>query len=76
MGTLAISDDLLSRIERIAEIERRPLDRQAEEMLREAIERREAGRNLRGLMDAIAAMSPAGVAQTDSLELLRQDRSR
>jgi hypothetical protein len=53
-----------------------PLEAQAEKLLMDSIERDETAISLKQLMDAVAAMTPPGVEQTDSVELLREDRSR
>ena len=76
MGMLPVLDELLKRIADLANASRLPLEAQAEKLLLESIERSEAAVDLRRLMDSIAAMTPKGVTQTDSVELLREDRSR
>jgi hypothetical protein len=76
MGTLAVRDDLLTRIARLAEASRLPLEAQAEKLLIDSIRRSEAVSELRHLMDSVAAMTPGGVHQTDTVELLREDRGR
>ena len=76
MATLAISDELFERVSKIARARRLPVERQAEEMLSEAIERRSRAENLRRMFDEIASLTPEGVRQTDSVILLREDRDR
>ena len=76
MGTLAVDDELLTRIAKLAKARKVPLETQAEKLLIDSIERDETAVGLRQLMDAVAAMTPPGIKQTDSVELLREDRSR
>ena len=76
MATLAINDELFERVSKIARARRLPVERQAEEMLAEAIERRSRAENLRRMFDEIASLTPQGVKQTDSVSLLREDRDR
>ena len=76
MATLAISDELFERVSKIARARRLPVERQAEEMLSEAIERRSRAESLRRMFDEIASLTPKGVKQTDSVTLLREDRDR
>ena len=76
MGTLAIKEELLGRIAKLAEAGHVPLEKQAEELLLESIERHEASVKLRQLMDDVSKMTPAGARQTDSVTLLREDRNR
>jgi antitoxin FitA len=76
MGTLAIKDELLTRIAKLAEASKLPLETQAEKLLIDSIRRSEAVGEIKRLMDSIAAMTPREVAQTDTVELLREDRGR
>jgi len=76
MGILAIRDDLLRRVAKLAESRRSSIESEAEAMLLESLRRREAALNARHTADAIAAMTPSGSTQTDSVELLREDRAR
>jgi antitoxin FitA len=76
MGTLAVRDDLLTRIAKLAEASRLPLEAQAEKLLIDSIRRTEAVGELKRLMDSIAAMTPREIHQTDTVELLREDRGR
>jgi hypothetical protein len=76
MATLAISDELFERVARIARARSLPVDRQVEEWLTEAIDRRSRSEYLRKMFDEIASLTPPGVNQTDSIDLLRQDRGR
>lgn len=76
MGQLSISDELLDRVAELARARRLPVDVQAEELLREAMDHRRDRTNLRVRFDKIAAMTPTGAQQTDSVLLLREDRDR
>lgn len=76
MATLAISDELFERVARIARARRLPVERQAEELLSEAVDRRSRSERLRHLFDDIASLTPKGVAQSDSVDLLHEDRNR
>ena len=74
MRTVNIRDEIIERIERIADHRQMPIDRRIEELLAESIERHEESRNLRMFVESVAAMTPKGVAQTDSVVILREDR--
>lgn len=76
MGVIAVKDDLLTRIARLAEASRVPIEAQTEMLLLDSIQRNEAVGELKRLMDSIAASTPPGMHQTDTVELLREDRSR
>jgi hypothetical protein len=76
MATLAISDELFDQVAKLARERRLPVERQAEELLSEAIERRSRSDDLRRMFDEIASLTPKGTRQTDSVTLLRQDRDR
>lgn len=76
MANLAISDELFERLAKIAHARKLPVERQAEEMLSEAVERRGRSVELRRMFDEIAALTPKDVPQTDSVTLLREDRDR
>lgn len=76
MANLAIDDELFERVARIAHARKVPVEKQAEEMLSEAVERRSRPTDLRRMFDEIAALTPKDVHQTDSVRLLREDRDR
>jgi hypothetical protein len=79
MGTVTLhefDDALLRSISELAERNGRTVEREIEELLRESLSYSFPRANLRQLMDRIAAMTPPGAAQTDSVELLRLDRGR
>lgn len=76
MGTVAVREELLARVAEIARARHLPLEAQVEEFLREAVDRRNALAGARRRLEEVAAMTPRGVTQTDSVDLLREDRER
>lgn len=76
MGELAIDDRLLARISAMAAATGLPVEKQVEILLEDGIVRWGDRQNLVAELDRIAAMTPKGVAQTDSVKLLREDRDR
>jgi DNA polymerase III delta subunit len=76
MRTVTIRDEIIERIEKIADHRQLPIDRQVEELLAESIERHEKTHNLRKFVESVAAMTPKGVVQTDAVVILREDRDR
>lgn len=76
MRTLKIRDDIFRRLKEIADQRHVPVDRQAEEFLWESIEFRERPDDVRDRIEAVAAMTPNAVNQTDAVTMLRQDRDR
>ena len=76
MGNLKIKDDVLGRVAAFAKTRGVPVEQQAEELLHESINRYDARIELRKTMEAIAAMTLRGARQTDSVELIREDRDR
>jgi predicted transcriptional regulator len=76
MPTLAIDDELFERVATIARARNVSVHQQAHEFLSEAVDRRSRAKELRRLFDEIAALTPEGVQQTDSVRLLREDRNR
>jgi hypothetical protein len=77
MASFAIRDDLAEQILKIAEARRLPVERQLEELLEQALDAKAQTTNARRQMfDRIAAMTPAGVPQDDSVDLIREDRDR
>jgi antitoxin FitA len=72
--TLQLEDGLLDELQRRAKSKNVSLEEQILSVLQDAvIDRRRA---LLERMDAIAAMTPKGVPQTDSTLLIREDRDR
>lgn len=76
MANLAISDELFERVSKIAHSRQLTVERQVEELLSEAVDRRSRTESLRRMFDEIASLTPKGVEQTDSVTLLREDRDR
>ncbi len=74
MGQLAISDKILSEVTEFAKPHGMPIERQVEELLHEAIMRRNDTIKLNKVIAEIAAMKPKGVKQTDSTLLIREAR--
>ena len=70
-----IDDVLLSDLASLAASNQVPIEIQAKQLLRQALPVRDRKR-LAELADAIASMTPKGVQQIDSVELLREDRQR
>ena len=76
MGSLFITDDLLKEVAAYANVRGIPVEQQAEELLRESLIRHASRAELRKMMEDIAAMTPRGVRQTDSVEIVREARTR
>jgi hypothetical protein len=76
MGMIAVSDDVLRELERLAIENQSTPDLQAEKLLREAIGQTPQQENLVARWDRIAAMSPKRGPLADNLSLLREDRDR
>lgn len=65
----------LAALEKTAQERGHTVEEEAAELLRLAVRKRSKAETLARL-DAIAAMTPKGVRQTDSAILLREDRDR
>jgi len=76
MGKLAIDDDVLDEVAAAARARGVSSESFARELLLEGLRGRKSKESLRQLMESIAAMTPRDVEQTDSVELLREDRDR
>jgi hypothetical protein len=76
MGSLLIKDDLLREVTAFANVRSVPVEQQAEDLLLESLVRHANRTQLRKMMEAIAAMTPPGVMQTDSVEIVREARTR
>ena len=70
-----LDDDLFHAISRRAAQNQRPVEREAEELIRLGLSARADRERLVMVADAIADMTPPG-PQTDPVELLREERSR
>lgn len=71
---IVVSDETLRALEQSAWSHGRTVEQEAAEALRVAT--RPSAAELLARADAIAAMTPKGVEQTDSVILLREDRDR
>ena len=79
MGELTIKLDdaeLLEALTEMAKARKHSLDDEVTAALRRAVAEHERKLELLRTIDAIAAMTPKGVTQSDSTELLREDRAR
>ncbi|OLP56169.1 hypothetical protein BJF92_20465 [Rhizobium rhizosphaerae] len=78
--TVRIDEKLLTRIESLARNHRRSLDQEVEDLLLTAVEGKvgptASKESLYEASRRIAAMTPRDVIQTDSVDLLREDRNR
>ena len=78
MGTLIIEnvdEALINDLGRMAERNGVPLDVQAKKVLNDGVRMRDRS-DLVARLEAVAAMTPRGIEQTDSVEMLREDRDR
>lgn len=76
MGSVVVREELLARIEKIARARRTTVEHQIDELLSDAVGRETKQDDVRRRLDLVAAMTPAGVRQTDSVTMLREDRNR
>jgi antitoxin FitA len=79
MGKITITgldDDLTRRLDALPNARRDAIEAELRETARFLIDRSDRSNERRHLADRIAAKTPAGVPQTDSVDLLRQDRER
>ncbi len=70
-----LDDHVVERLKKRAKDNGRSLEAELRELLKQAANRK-SPEELLAIADRIAAMTPAGVKQTDSAELLREDRDR
>ncbi len=70
-----IEESVVERLKNKAVRNGRSLEAELRELLKQAANRKTREEVL-AEMDRIAAMTPKGVVQTDSAELIRQDRDR
>ena len=78
MATLTIrnlDNQVVERLKKRAKDNGRSLEAELRELLKQAANRK-SPEDLLAIADRIAAMTPEGVKQTDSAELLREDRDR
>ena len=76
MGNLAINDDIISELNRVALTRGQKAEDLAEQFLRVALSQNGVHVSLRERAEAIAALTPKDVKQTDSTLLIREDRDR
>ena len=74
MGKLAVSDTLLHKMTVLARKRGQPVDALAEELINDALGRREKHDELIDAVKRIAAMTPKDIRQTDFVEILREIR--
>ncbi len=74
--TLDIGAEMFSRLERLAERDAVSVDAEARRLLEDALTGIERRADRLARADAIAALTPKGVAQTPAEVLLREDRDR
>jgi plasmid stability protein len=70
-----LEDHVVKRLKKKAAQSGRSLEAELREILRQAANRK-TREELLAAADRIAAMTPKGVKQTDSAELIREDRDR
>ncbi len=70
-----VDDKVVERLKKKAKDNGRSLEAELRELLKQAANRK-SPEELLAIADRIAAMTPEGVKQTDSAELLREDRDR
>ena len=70
-----VDDHVVERLKKKAKDNGRSLEAELRELLKQAAKRK-SPEELLAIADRIAAMTPEGVKQTDSAELLREDRDR
>lgn len=79
MGELTIRVEdakLVEALTEMAKVRQHSIDHEINEVLRRAVKEHERRMELVRRADAIAAMTPKNIPQTDSTELLREDRAR
>ena len=70
-----LDDKVVERLKKRAKDNGRSLEAELRVLLKQAANRK-SPEELLAIADRIAAMTPEGVKQTDSAELLREDRDR
>lgn len=72
----SISDSAIARIEELAALHRRTVEEEAADLIERGLNATLTPKDRYLLAREIAAMTPKDVVQTDSVELLREDRDR
>lgn len=70
-----LDDDVVERLKKRARDNERSLEAEVRTILKN-VAGRLTGKEARALAERISAMTPKGVKQTDSVELIREDRDR
>ncbi len=70
-----LDDDVVERLKKRARDNERSLEAEVRTILK-IVAGRLTGKEARALAERISAMTPKGVKQTDSVELIREDRDR
>ena len=70
-----LDDEVVERLKKRARDNERSLEAEVRTILKNAAGRL-TGKEARTLAERISAMTPKGVKQTDSVELIREDRDR
>jgi hypothetical protein len=73
---IKVEEGLLTRIENLAQMHNLSFEDQVVELLLIAIEQKAEAEPFSAIAKRIAAMTPKGVKQPDSVEMLREDRNR
>ncbi|WP_156967876.1 hypothetical protein [Methylosinus sp. PW1] len=73
---MAIDDEVLAEVAAAARARGVSSESLARELLLEGLHGSKSKESLRRLMESIASMTPRDVEQTDSVDLLREDRDR
>lgn len=76
MGRVVVREELLARIEEIARARHTTVEHQIDELLSGAVGRAATRHDIRRRLDSIAALTPVGIRQTDSVAMLREDRDQ
>lgn len=69
-----LDDDVVDKLKARAKANNRSLEGEVRMLLTDIAEGRSNVARLRDIAEQIAAMTPAGIEQTDSTELIRRDR--
>ncbi|MGQ0445273.1 MAG: FitA-like ribbon-helix-helix domain-containing protein [Beijerinckiaceae bacterium] len=71
-----VDDALVEKIRNLAKEHNHSFENEIRDLLRQAVEAKPRSKTLIEIANAIAALTPSGVPQTDSVILLREDRNR
>ena len=76
MASINIDEITYQRIGDLAASKNRSVEAEAGDILRDALSPSDRAKSLRKIADELAALTKTGVAQTDAVDLLREDRER